>query len=299
MYDPMKWSLTQYNLIVVGVADYSDPIFRNSSGRSTIPAERLFENTAPELKARYQDDLAGLGELPTLVAAELGFSERIPAFFGRVDKVERLGREIHFQFQHLFDGLSSEEVFNCGHFDIFTRNRGIDERSRQHWAVKEGNVIEELFRLQKDRSDSERPRLFSVNQWPLPTLDHIAVMMPFDAEFNPVCEAIKSACESRHIEPRRVDEIYGPRQIVDDVFSTIAQSSLVISDLTGRNPNVLYETGLAHALNRDVIMIVQDNGDVPFDLGHIRYIQYQPDGEGLEELKGKLSEFIRASDIGG
>ena len=57
VYDPMKWSLTQYNLIVVGVADYSDPIFRNSSGRSTIPAERLFENTAPELKARYQDDL--------------------------------------------------------------------------------------------------------------------------------------------------------------------------------------------------------------------------------------------------
>ena len=31
----------------------------------------------------------------------------------------------------------------------------------------------------------------------------------------------------------------------------------MISDLTDRNPNVLYETGLAHALNRDVIMLVQ------------------------------------------
>ena len=291
----MKWSLTQYNLIVVGVADYSDPIFRNSSGRSTIPAERLFGYTTQELKARYQDDLAGLGELPTLVVAEVGYSERTPAFFGRVDKVERLGMEIHFQFQHLFDGLSSEEVFNCGHFDIFTRNSGIDERSRQHWAVKEGNVIEGLFRLLKDQSGSERPRLFSVDQWPLPILGHIAVMMPFDAEFNPVYEAIKSACESRPLEARRVNEIYGPTQIVDDVFSTIAQSRLVISDLTGRNPNVLYETGLAHALNRDVIMIVQEGRDVPFDLDHIRYIQYQPNREGLERLKEALSESIRAS----
>ena len=293
----MKWSLTEYNLIVVGVADYSDPIFRNSSGRSTIPAERLFKYTAPELGARYQDDLAGLGELPTLVLAELGHFQRTPAFFGRVDNVQRLGRDIHFQFQHLFDGLSSEDVFHCGHFDIFTRDRGIDERSHQHWAVKEGNLIEGLFRLLNDRTEKEAPRLFNVEQWPLPPLGHIAVMMPFDAGFNPVYEAIKSACESQRFKSLRVDEIYKPTQIISDVFSAIAQSRLVISDLTSRNPNVLYETGLAHALNRDVIMIVQDEQDVPFDLRHIRYVQYLPNREGLEKLKSDLAEYIQASEV--
>ena len=296
----MNWSLTQYNLIVYG--NDEDPIFSNPSGGSSLPADRLFEYTEPKLRARYQDNLAGLGKLPALVVAELRPRQRTPAFFGHVDQVEIQGGEVHFQFQHLFDGLSSEEVFHCGHFDITIRpphSNRIDERFRTHWAVKQGNVIEGLFRLLKDRSDNERPRLFNLEQWPLPVLGNIAVMMPFAEEFHQVYETIKSACISQGFEASRVDEIYGPRQIVDDVFSTIAQSSLVISDLTRRNPNVLYETGLAHALNRDVIMIVQDNSDVPFDLGHIRYIQYKPDSEGLEELEGKLSEFIRASDIGG
>ena len=69
----------------------------------------------------------------------------------------------------------------------------------------------------------------------------------------------------------------------------------MICDLTGRNPNVLYETGIAHALNREVIMVVQNNQDVPFDLGQRRYIPYLLNKEGLQELKEKLVAFIRAS----
>lgn len=68
----------------------------------------------------------------------------------------------------------------------------------------------------------------------------------------------------------------------------------MVSDLTGRNPNVLYETGLAHACDRDVILITQNEGDVPFDLKHIRYIKYLPNQEGLKKLAADLEESIRA-----
>ena len=284
----MKWSLTEYNLIVYG--NHDNAIFSSPSGIATFPAERLFEYTSSELSDRYQTDLSSLEELPALVVAELGYSDRTPAFVGRVLGVEQIGRDVQFQFQKLFDELTSEEVFNGGHFNI-----RFYESSRTHWAVRQGNLIEGLFRLLRERSGDERPRLFNVEQWPLPILDHIAVMMPFAKEFDPVYEAIKSVCQSQRLDTLRVDEIYGPTQIMDDVFSTIAQSKLVISDLTGRNPNVLYETGLAHALSRDVIMIVQDNRDVPFDLGHIRHIPYLPNQEGLERLKESLSESIQAA----
>ena len=287
----MNWSLTNYNLIVYGSSEAA--IFGSLSGRAAFPADRLFGYTASALRTRYQSDLAALGELPTLVLAELGFEEQIPAVFVRIDEVEQLGGVVNFRYQHLFDQLTSDEVFGCNYFDINTSG-GIDERYRTHWAVKEGNVIEGIFRLLKDRSEDDRPRLFNVEQWPMPVLSHIAVMMPFAAEFDPVYDAIKAACESIHLEARRVDEIYSPTQIMDDVFSTIAQSRLVICDLTGRNPNVLYETGLAHALNRDVIMIVQSGQDVPFDLGRIRYISYLPNNEGIERLKQDLVRSIRS-----
>ena len=80
-----------------------------------------------------------------------------------------------------------------------------------------------------------------------------------------------------------------------DVFQSIVESKLVISDLTGQNPNVLYETGLAHGQNRHVIVLVQDDRDVPFELKPERYIKYLLNSEGLDELKTKLIRFVRAA----
>ena len=120
-------------------------------------------------------------------------------------------------------------------------------------------------------------------------------MMPFEKEFEPIYEAIKAACTELSFEARRVDEIYGPSRIKDDIYSTIVQSHVVISDLTGRNPNVLYETGLAHASNRDVIMIVQNEDDVPFDLRDIRFVTYLANREGIGQLKEKLVKSLHAT----
>ena len=92
----------------------------------------------------------------------------------------------------------------------------------------------------------------------------------------------------------RVDEIFGPHNVVDDVFKTIVQSKLVISDLTKRNPNVLYETGIAHARNCEVVMIVQNEDDIPFDLRHIRFVKYLPNSEGYSKLQADLVKSISA-----
>ena len=77
--------------------------------------------------------------------------------------------------------------------------------------------------------------------------------------------------------------------------SSIVQSRLVICDLTGKNPNVLYETGLAHARGRDVILLTQNKEDVPFDLQQIRFISYVPNNEGLESLRGELNQSLNAA----
>ena len=97
----------------------------------------------------------------------------------------------------------------------------------------------------------------------------------------------------RH-EAVRVDEIFGPSKIIDDVFSTIVQGRLTVCDLTGRNPNVLYEAGLAHARGRDVVLLTQNKEDVPFDLQQIRYIRYFNNAEGREKLLSDLKKSIVA-----
>ncbi len=75
---------------------------------------------------------------------------------------------------------------------------------------------------------------------------------------------------------------------MQDVVSLIDRSRIVIADCTGRNPNVFYEIGIAHTLGREVILITQNEGDVPFDLRHLRYVHYLNNGEGLAVLAQRL-----------
>ena len=55
-----------------------------------------------------------------------------------------------------------------------------------------------------------------------------------------------------------------------------------------RNANVFYETGIAHTIGRNVILIAQAAADVPFDIGHIRHIRYLYNSEGLMQLAAEV-----------
>ena len=78
----------------------------------------------------------------------------------------------------------------------------------------------------------------------------VAVMMPFNSEFNGVIEAIRAACDAASLECMRVDDMWEDSTIIQDVFSLIYRAGIVVVDLTGRNPNVFYETGIAHTLGK-------------------------------------------------
>jgi hypothetical protein len=131
------------------------------------------------------------------------------------------------------------------------------------------------------------PNIFQVpNESVTPNL--ISVMMPFRSELSPVYETIKEAARLTGFECKRVDDIWEHSTVIQDVFSLIFQSYIVVSDLTGKNPNVFYETGIAHTLGKHVVPITQSEDDIPFDLKHHRYAKYLNNGEGRERLKDDL-----------
>lgn len=131
------------------------------------------------------------------------------------------------------------------------------------------------------------PQVFQIPDVPVRN-DLVAVMMPFSAEFNPVYKAIKAACEDCFYDCLRADDIWQEATIIQDVFNLIFQSRIVICDFSGRNPNVMYETGIAHTLGKIVIPISQSLGDVPFDMKHHRVLTYHPNDQGFDDLRRKL-----------
>ena len=122
------------------------------------------------------------------------------------------------------------------------------------------------------------------------------VLMPFDQKYNQVYkESIKPAVRRAKLRCRRADDIYGVSPIIQDIWKYINTATLIIADLSDRNPNVFYELGLSHVLPKRVILITQKREDVPFDLKYIRYILYQNTRKGRKKLAVDLFKTIRST----
>ena len=119
--------------------------------------------------------------------------------------------------------------------------------------------------------------------------------MPFGGWFDDYYEQIYlPAIQSSGLVAKRADDLFRPSAIVHDIWELTKQAKVVLAELSGRNPNVFYELGLAHALAKPAILVAQTMEDVPFDLRALRVIVYdrnKPDWGAA--LKADIEESIR------
>jgi len=100
---------------------------------------------------------------------------------------------------------------------------------------------------------------------------------------------ISPAAGAAGYQVERADTTLNQRAIMKDVVSGLQRADLVIADLTGRNANVFYELGLAHALARPTVLLAQSTEDIPFDLGAYRTVIYSIDFTERTQLTDTLS----------
>lgn len=135
--------------------------------------------------------------------------------------------------------------------------------------------------------------VFPINQFAL-NENLVFVLSPFGKPFDTIfTNHIKPTVENIHdLTCVRADDIYDNQPVIDDIWRLTNEAGIIIAEFTDRNANVFYETGLAHAIGKEVIPITQSMGDVPFDLRHRRCIVYEYTPEGIDELKSKLTNTI-------
>ncbi len=125
-------------------------------------------------------------------------------------------------------------------------------------------------------------------KWP-----ELFVLMPFDPAMAPVYQDhIKDVADKLKLSVGRADDFFSPHAIMRDIWGAINGARVVIADCTGRNANVFYELGVAHTVGKPVVLITQNKDDVPFDIGHIRYIAYQYTPRGMQEFEVALGRTI-------
>lgn len=126
-------------------------------------------------------------------------------------------------------------------------------------------------------------------------LDNCFVMMPFGEWFDKYYKDIYvPAIRDAGFEPVRADELFTTGSVVEQIWEEIEKSSVLLADLTDKNPNVFYELGLAHAATKPVVFTSGNLEDVPFDLRHLRVIIYDVrEPKWADELQKSITEYLK------
>ncbi|XMB86341.1 hypothetical protein RJG79_00660 [Mycoplasmatota bacterium WC44] len=119
----------------------------------------------------------------------------------------------------------------------------------------------------------------------------VFVLIPFMESSKQVFTAVQNVTEDEYyLKCSMGDDKYIEGDILPEILKKIAQSRLVIASIDGRNPNVFYELGIAHALDKPTILIshYKNKHDIPIDIKS-KYIIIYSD---LEDLKNELRKMI-------
>lgn len=112
-------------------------------------------------------------------------------------------------------------------------------------------------------------------------------------------DVISPACTAFGLDAERADMISRTGEIPEQIFRQLRDCQVVIADLTGANPNVMYELGLRHTKGRVTIQI-GEKGRLPFDVASIRTIMFKRTEAGLVQARKDLSKALAANlDTGG
>ncbi|MDH2424244.1 hypothetical protein [Sphaerisporangium sp. TRM90804] len=122
------------------------------------------------------------------------------------------------------------------------------------------------------------------------------LMTPFAPEFHDVsdtvADAVKEAVAGEEITCVRLDERRHAGRVTDELLAELRGATLCVADVSGANPNVMWEVGYASALQKPVIVISQDAGPAPFDISDMRTLRYDR-SRLTASLKGELVEAVR------
>jgi len=121
------------------------------------------------------------------------------------------------------------------------------------------------------------------------------VVMQFTEEYNELYnEVIKPVCEDYGLECERADDYYTTNMIIEDIVTSITSASVVIAEITPDNPNVFYEVGYSHAINKPTILLCdKKRTKLPFDLSSFRTLFYDNTIAGKTQVERKLRKYLQ------
>lgn len=190
---------------------------------------------------------------------------------------------------------------------ILSTNNIIEPKNLGHRIIQSSEKEPDTLQLEKElhetRSELKNLKISTISADPIwegrlfqTEPDYCFVLMPF-SDFNDIQSVydnhIKPVIENKcELRCERADDIHDISGVMQSVWESVNRARIIIAEMTGRNPNVFYELGIAHTLGKPVIMITQSMDHVPFDLKHLRCIVYEYKPGKINKFENSLEKTI-------
>jgi hypothetical protein len=120
------------------------------------------------------------------------------------------------------------------------------------------------------------------------------VLLPESDFFADLCgAAILPALHDNGLNQRPTVHVFDSDTFLDTVHAELTAADVIVADVTGRNPDLLYVLGLCHGIGRCPLLIAQRPAELPFGLGALRHVGYAATAEGVRRLREDLSRALR------
>lgn len=154
-------------------------------------------------------------------------------------------------------------------------------------------LLEAQINKKEDKEDKEDDlfSMFGINRNEVVEKDNnIFVLTPFHQRFDKTYSFIKEVCLKSGFSCTRGDEEFRSGAVLKHLLKGILESSIIIANIEGRNANVFYELGIAHAIGKKTILLspAQQSEKIPFDLKDQRIIFYS----SLNDLQSQLLYYL-------
>jgi hypothetical protein len=116
----------------------------------------------------------------------------------------------------------------------------------------------------------------------------VFVLTPFNNRFDDVFNVIRRTCADVGLKCYRGDEQFLKGDILPHILRLLCKASIVIANIEGRNANVFYELGLAHAMDRNTLLVSKTIDALPIDVKSKKIIVYRNTNDLSLLLKDEL-----------
>ncbi len=153
-------------------------------------------------------------------------------------------------------------------------------------------VLRKTLRVLKEKEEPDVP-LFSPRHFEMDPRLCVALMSALDERKSLYHQVVSVSVRPFGFSCISAQGIFSTRNVMEEIWRQLNRAHLVIADLSGKDPDVFYLTGICHGLGKDVILMAREPGDIPFDLRGPSHVIYSDNtlAEGLK-TRQKLTAII-------